>query len=341
MAVRKARAWALINGQRIEAMELNAACSRTKKADTFSGRLPLFNGPLSPTFWLDAAEIKDVSIYMQAESAEGREVIKGDIEQVTCDFAQGTVHFTGKDKTAALINEKTTEKFLNKKSTEIVKELAGRAGVDVKVTESTLKAGKLYQIDFNKITDHVSMWTAINEMADKEGYDVFMKDGVLQFVDENDDEGEIQIDFRAPTPEQFATGNFVHLRVARNLNLSKPHKVRVQSWDSKKKEKIVSEKHIGGTGKERLYDYKYDELTKDRADRMAEKHLERNMRHEKEIQLTGLPGDETITPRMMLALSGTQSSFDQSYYIKTIEHAFSRGGYAQNITAHNKDERRK
>lgn len=344
MAVRKCRAWITIAGQQVNVTELNCSRSRTKNADTFSARLPLYDreSGLDATYWCNTKEIKDVAVWIQAETSEGREMLKGDVEQVQVDFAQMTVYVTGRDKTSKLIDDKTTEKFLNKKSSEIVKELAERAGLEVKVSDTALKAGKLYNIDFNKLTDHASPWTYIHELADKEGFEAYVKDGVLNFVSEDESEGEISITYRPPTRQQYAQGDFVGLKVQRNLNLSKPHKVKVKSWNRKQKKVIESEKSIGGTGAEKVYSFKYEELTKDRADRLAEKHLSRNVRHEMSIQLTEMPGDETINPRMKINLSGTQTDFDQSYFIKSINDVVTqRGGYVQTFEANNKDEKRK
>ena len=341
MAVRKARAWLTISGQKVECMEVNCSRSRTKNADTFSARLPLYSGALDATYWCNTKEIADVGVWFQAETSEGKELLRGDVEQVQVDFSLMTVYVTGRDKTSKLIDDKTTEKFLNKKSSEIVKELASRAGMEIKISETALKAGKIYNIDFNKMTDHASPWTYIQDLADKEGFEAYVKDGVLHFVGEDESDGEISFTYSRPTKAQHARGDFVGLKVQRNLTLSKPQKVKVKSWNKKKKEVIESEKKIGGTGAEKVYNFKYEELTKDRADRLAEKHLSRNVRHEMSIQLTELPGDETINPRMKVNLSGTSTDFDQSYFIKSIEDSFTRGGYSQNITANNKDEKRK
>jgi hypothetical protein len=56
----------------------------------------------------------------------------------------------------------------------------------------------------------------------------------------------------------------------------------------------------------------------------------------KKLVEVNAPGDVNVNPRMELSLSGTQSCFDQSYYIDTVTHSFDfETGYRMTVEAKN------
>ena len=123
--------------------------------------------------------------------------------------------------------------------------------------------------------------------------------------------------------------------------LGKKVKSVVRSWNSKDKKVIKSEKELSGSGEgELLYEYRVPGLNQEQADKIAEKRLAENTRHEISIEVSA-PGDTSIDVRMKLQLSGTGTAFDQSYSIDTIEHAISfDGGYRMNIRGKSKSAKR-
>jgi len=49
-----------------------------------------------------------------------------------------------------------------------------------------------------------------------------------------------------------------------------------------------------------------------------------------------MPGELTLTPRSMIALNGTGTAFDQSYFVDTIERRIGVGcGFVQRVRAKN------
>ena len=76
-------------------------------------------------------------------------------------------------------------------------------------------------------------------------------------------------------------------------------------------------------------------LTPDQALQLAQSVLADYSRHERVVTLA-MPGELAITPRTPLALSGTGTDFDQTYFIAEIERAVSfERGFTQRIRARN------
>ena len=73
----------------------------------------------------------------------------------------------------------------------------------------------------------------------------------------------------------------------------------------------------------------------DEALKLAQSKLAELTRHERTI-IAAMPGELSLTPRSIVILEGTVTSFDQSYYVDEIERSISIGsGFTQRIVARN------
>lgn len=322
----------LLNGY--PCLEFDVLQNSLASSDTGHGRIPMTLA--HPDEFLKGGAFSIV--------VNGASLIEGTITQVECDFVARTINVQGKDKTAGLLKKLSIEKFQNQKGAEVAKEIAGRHGLSLTGGGGSLNAGKLFQTDWTALFDHVSEWAAINHIADREGMSVTLdgKAGQIILSPEGETFGEeIAVRYVPPTPQSYAQGNFMHLRVVKNIEISGKTKVKVSSWNTKKKEAVTAEKEETGDagGDPTVYEYRIPGLNQEQADRIAEKRLGENTRHAMTIDLD-MPGDETASPRAKLNLSGTGTSCDQGYVIDRIEHRGNadEGGYRMTITGKNKVE---
>ena len=337
LAVRKPAAWLSILGHRIPLLSGHVSLSRTKSTDQFNAQLPLNYQGLDTNFW-GSIKKATAELFLTSNGGSGTSVLKGDVKTIRVSLRHRRVTVTGHDSASKLVAKETTEKWQNKKADEIVKDLASRAGVSVSSDSLQNMAGKIYQIDFNKLSDHHSFMGLISHLADLEGMATFVSQGKLHFKDMDHSEGSYTLYYTPPTPESVMLGNWIDLDLQRNLELASGGKVKVQSYNRKKGKAVSSEQSSGAA--EMAFTYRHPELGKDQADKIAKKRLKENLRHEISGTAT-IPGDETLTALMKLQLFGTGSDFDQSYFIKTIDHEYAVGSFRSLLTFNNQSEKSK
>jgi phage protein D len=345
--LRKPRAFVAVAGASLSPIECSVDVSLHQSADTFYAKLPLDNAAgLDEVFWAGTAPIPiTINATNDITSADPIALLIGQADEPLIDFGQRTVFIKGRDLTGALTDLKTSEKWQNLSNQQIITQLAGRAGLTVTFGGTTDQAGLQFDQDYNEISDLDSCWNVIVACAKRLGCIAFVKGGVL-YIQPLDAQPSnfYQIKYQCPTPAQIASGNFVGLTCARNLNLAKDASIEVQSWQHKQGKSVTSKfqskgKHTGSNPS--IYQFRAANLTKEQQDRIAKSHLKETLSHERQIRLTNHPGDVSVNPAIMgVSLSGTGTDFDQDYILSNVVHRFSREGYVMDLSAHSQDASR-
>jgi hypothetical protein len=134
------------------------------------------------------------------------------------------------------------------------------------------------------------------------------------------------------------------LRLERSLTLASDIEVVVKSWNSRQNNSFIqrarANRHeVGRRRQAQRYVYVRPNLTPDEALKFAQRQLAELTRHERNIRIT-MPGDLVLSPRNLIALSGTGTDFDQAYYIDVIERRLRQdGGFMQHVRAKNSSPR--
>ncbi|MEQ1694786.1 MAG: hypothetical protein ABL901_03000 [Hyphomicrobiaceae bacterium] len=340
MTARRLIAAVVIDGVECPATDVTVDQSSNQSPDTFSATLALNGLPpgRDAAYFSSADEIPcDVIV---AVGMSGGLLFSGSADKVDVDFEAGNVKLSGRDKSKDLIESKATKTHKNKSSKEVVDEYAGEAGLEVDADEDAGKAGKQYRQEWNRVTDLSSKWSAIQHMADREGKHAFVQKNKLYYrnLDETD-LGAVEVDYQGQSPFGHAEGNFIGLKVSRNLELAKTTKVRVRSYNSETEERHDETETLGGSGKERTYDYRHAGMTNGQAKKTAKKRLREHTRHERTADVT-LPGNPDISPLMKLLITGTGTAWDQDYHIDRCGHRISGDKYDVHITAKNSSKGR-
>ena len=345
--LRQPRAFVSVEGQSLSVIECAVSVSLHQSADTFYAKLPLDNDAgLDEAYWADAAPIA-ITINATNDASQGAmtALLVGQADEPLIDFAQRTVLIKGRDLTGALTDLKTSEKFQNLSNQDIITQLAGRAGLTVNFGGSTDQAGLQFDQDYNEISDSDACWNVVIACAKRLGCIAFVRGKVL-YVQPLDQPplSFYAIHYRPPTPAQIASGSFVGLTCARNLNLAKSVTMQMESVRHKQGDVVTSKFQSNGKSKNTnasIYQFRAPNLTKEQSDRIVKGHLKETLSHERVVQLQGLPGDVTVNPATQwLSLSGTGTEFDQDYIMSNISHRFSMNGYQMDISAHNQDSAR-
>jgi phage protein D len=304
--------------------------TRTKHGDTFTAKSAL--SAINLDWWLSTTPIPIVI------TINGTQVFTGNVDHADADFTTQDFSISGRDKAAATIDAQSSEKFLNQMPAQIVQTIAGRHGLQTSVDNPGGDAGKIYSADFDAISHGGSEWSLINKLAEHYGMIAYFTGGVLYFKNYDEQLPSYQINYTPPTPESYASGNFIKLKAARNLILGRPIKVNIRSHNHRQKKVISSSMtSSAGQGPSLVYNHTIAGITQDQADRIAKAKLAEAQAHELTIDELEIPGDETVNARMSFVLSGTGTLLDQSYDAQSIEHRFSvKDGYRTGIHVKNK-----
>ncbi len=325
MSLRQPRGFISIGGFMLAVEEAEVHQSKTKKSDTFSAKFPTSGGIASFLAGADPTQLEAQVI------VNGAPLCDGLIDHIDVSWSGMSVSVSGRDKAAKLIDSLSSEKFLNKKPSEIVQEIAGRRGLSAEADSGGDNAGKIFKDTWDAITHRHSEWSVIQWLGDHFGMNAYMTGGKVYFKDVDEQLPAFQVNYTPPTPESYASGNFIALETSRNVILGRPVKTNVLSRHDKEKKTHTAKEEKGGSGDPLIYNYVLPRATDDQVKRIAKKKHKENCRHEFAVRID-MPGDESVNVRMGLQLSGTGSAFDRLYELDGVEHRISAtGGYRMTL----------
>lgn len=257
-------------------------------------------------------------------------LLTGVADEAAFDLIGRTISVAGRDRSAALHEQKTSDKWLNKKTTEIVKELAERAGIKADVKTLETMAGKMLEQDHVKLSDGVSFSTVMNKLAEIDNARWWVDaDGTLRYVPFGSSSGSYSI-FVDQTGQPIKS-DCLRLRIHRNLQAAKRIKVRYRAWHTRKKRVHEYEATVPGTEDEQVFTDSIPGLQQDQVEKYAKSKAAELARHEITVRAT-VVGDPAISGGMGLSLTGTEH-FDQSYEMDTVHHDFGMRGHTTSMTA--------
>ena len=264
-------------------------------------------------------------------------LLTGELDECAINYINRTINVTGRDASAQLHQQKSSEKWQNKKGEDIISDLAGRVGLGFSGSGvSKLMAGKLLMQDYVKLSDNVSFGYIIQKLAEFDGARWFVKGNTLHYVSKGDSSGVYTINYSPPSPGRFERGDFLNLEIVRNLQASKTIGVQVQSWHPKDKRTYTAQFTIPGIGGTLKYNYNLPNLKQDHVEQYAQSRAQEHARHGITVH-AHLVGDPSIDIGMGLQLNGT-GYFDGPYTMDSITHEFGMHGHTMTIIAKLPDE---
>lgn len=310
MTLRQPQAYVVINGAQYPVTSVEVMQSRTKNSDTFWCEIPLeLIGDVTG---------KDVTaqVYMGNDQVADTLMFDGYVDNVSISFDHQVVTLNGRDKIKKMIDKKSRQGFLNKKPDDIVNQLAGSAGLSVNSDGLSSKAGKIYKQDFNAFLHDISDWSMVCKLADQFGLSAYATLGTIYIKQMPESLPVYQINYVPPTSGNYADGDFISLHCTHNLIVDGGATVNVHSWNHKSKKKISA---TSSSGSGPTYDYSATPgLTQDQAQNIAKKRLYENTAPGRTVSLT-VPGDVTMNVRTDVQITGTGTSFDDTFETESVE----------------------
>lgn len=357
---RTPRALITVNGTVIRELEsIEYIENNYYQPDSFRIRMPLYSlqeSGINIEYWQSQAAIL-VEIFIGFPSnplsygtSDLQSMVLGainDLSTVPFDNGQGYVEFDGFDLSKKFIDNKTTLKYPNQTSSEIVTTLAQNEGLTPIVTPTSTPVSYYYTQDYVQLGNSLTEWDLITFLAQKEGFQAFVRGQSFYFQPRP---------LTSPSPYQLtaqtlengnlSTFNGSMLRISRNMNYAKDVIVTINSWNAYSGHVTATAKAtknkpgvLAATdetiGQPQTYTYTIPGLTKEQALQRAQTILQDISLHERTIEAM-VPGTNDIRKDGVIQLTGISLSCDQTYYPDTISRRISPAeGYIMNIIAKN------
>lgn len=320
-------AWLTVNGQTFPIEHGSVSQNAKRKTSSFAALIPLsFPGAAATLANLGD---NDSSVTVSTRGTQAP-LITGEVDDVNFDFIGRTIQVTGRDKSAKLHDNKTSEKWQNKKPSEIVQDLIGRVGLSGNIAASLLMAGKQLEQDHVHLSDNVSFAYVIHKLAQLDGARWWVDaSGKFNYVPLGSPQGVYSISVNQNA--QPISADCIELRVRRNIHAGKTISATVKSWHPKKKQVFSYTSNVDGNGGPINYSYHVPALLQDHVTKRAKSQAAEKARHEFTVTAT-VVGDPTVQAGMGLQLTGT-NYFDQVFEMDTVQHDFGMPGHLTHITA--------
>ena len=138
--------------------------------------------------WQPATNGQELAAEIRVDPGDGTGIVSlliGRVDHIEADPITGTIHLEGRDRTADLIETKTFTTYKNQTASEIATTIATEHGLTPVVTATKTPAGRYYQADHDKVTlgqfsRATTEWDLLCELAEFEGFDVFVQGTELQ-----------------------------------------------------------------------------------------------------------------------------------------------------------------
>ena len=347
--LRQPRGIVRVNGAALPGwIEWEVTNNTHRQSDTFRvcyacGKLP----PNQNAAWLTAQAKIQIEIFAGFpqnpagfDTSELTRWMIGNCDGQSFDQERNTIELCGRDLTSEMIDTKTSEKFLNQKASDIAKTIASRHGFTADVDDTGSPDGTFYEIDHARINNAATEWDLLTELADNEGYNVWMDGTTLHFKSQDaSSTGTYMIRWTPPDAQRaFPRANAMNLKFSRNNMLSQKNTaVTVNSWNAKQKAKFSGQATASRLEASGTLAYIYNEpgLTQDQASRRAKEKLKGIIRNEMTLNAS-LPADNILTVRALVQVEGTGTAYDQTYWPVSVRRRMSfEEGYRMELDAKN------
>lgn len=273
--------------------------------------------------------------------------IFGQVDAIEYDPVNFVLDLSGRDLTRVFIDTKSTKKYPELTSSQIVTKLAADHGLTPKVTATTTQVGKFYEIDHVTMTDERSDWDLLIYLASVENFSVYVRGKTLYFGPKPAiTQDTYRIDWTPPSPTvAYPKSNAIALHLSRSLTVSRGIIVVVRSWNAKqkkgftaffpKKAKSIGVGNSSVFGAAQTHVRTFPNLTQDQADQKAQALYNQIVAHEMRLSAE-LPGDTILDTTSIIRLNGTGTAYDQIYYPDVITRRLDwDGGFTMSVTAKN------
>ena len=261
-------------------------------------------------------------------------ILQGEADTIRADVLNHTAEIDGRDLTARLLDARTQETFSNQTASEIAQTLASRHGLTANVTSTSTLAGRYYADEHDRITlgqfaRSTTEWDLLTFLAAREGFEAYVAGQTLTFAPLG----------QTASPVTLTPADCLSLHLEHALTLARDIEVTVKSWNTRQQSAFTQTARSAArgrrTGSPQRIVLVRPNLQPNDALQLAHRILADLSAHERLVHAE-LPGELTLTPRSRIQLSGTNTDFDQMYYVAELDRHFSSAhGFTERLRLKN------
>lgn len=358
--VRRPRTILMMGDVQLDFERITTHHSGTHQAGTFTATIPSRPGTNTGQWgWWTALDVIQLDVFT-GFPADPANFTTSDLTQLgtyqldslRLDVGKNVVTVEGRDLSALLIDQKTSDSFANMTSSQVAEQFAATVGLTPQITETTTKIGSYYDTDYVQIKHNNTLWAVLAFLARKEGFDLYVVGRTLYFGNFLNTQGQsylIQVD--PGTPDRpFNSSNATQLELEHDLTLARDVMVTVKSTNlqsgqtfyakakaySSKIQAVQSLTPIlpGPAGDVQNYVYTIPHLTPQQAQQKALELATAISQHEYRIK-ADLPGDAVLYPWVPIEIQGTGTPFDQQFWPSEVERDITPTAFRMKVRAKN------
>lgn len=275
-------------------------------------------------------------------------LIYGLVDTIEYDPIEGVLMMAGRDLAGQLMDTPTENSEQNLTASQVVEMFVQQhasQGLLGNITATKPLVGTFYGVDYSfsiyggNLYRPTNQWDMILFLAQMSGFEAYITGRTLYFGPSTPDTAAPFVIAVNPGPPVAA--NVEKLRLTRSLTLAKDVQVTVISWQSllmRPVKRVVRSSQkgapAGGYGPTQNYVFNKPDLTPDQALKYAQAKLADITRRERVVEFE-MPGELTLTPSSRVLIEGTNTDWDQLYYIDQIERSLSFDDFKQSVRLKN------
>ena len=346
---RQPRAWLLIGNDTINIMAFEARLIQSAGQQSTAEITMAVDDPTNPgaQFWSQGGLIPASLIATNGDAQKTTAtILTGYIDYATVDFGTRTVTAQMSDKGRPLLDTRSDASWTNQTTSQIVTQLASQAGLQVVAGPGSMAGDVDAQGNTVFNSDLETPWDVIQTLAHQDGYVAFVVGNTLYYVAPGTAvSSTYAIHYRPPQigrevssqteagigTDDYDAGNMEKLNCIHNFDLGQGVQYGVMSWKQSDNQAYTA---MAGAGKYQGA-ARIPNKTQQQVQQLANAGQRYAQMHEYTIDVQ-MRGDVVVQPTMMIALSGTQTSFDMTYYMYEVVHRMNDDdGYDMEITGYN------
>lgn len=351
---RKPRAIVRINDIQVNFIDIEIRSGAPYTADTYFLEIPLNEQSSLDLSYFASTEKFSVKIYVGFPNdvdlftiSDLQLMIQGESNDVEINPSEGLVSISGRDLSSRLIDKKVTKSFSNITASELAIEFANDNNLKPEVVKTDEILGTFLQTAQTYTANNTTQWDMLVQAAMYNNFNVFVKGESLFFkpnpiVDDNlkpyilnyspkKNKNIIPV-FENGTKINFFKNNIVSgnidvtVKVPYSTYTGKAFHVKQSSRNKKADKEFI-----------RKYVYSHPGLTQDQAVQKAKQLINNLVIHS--VKFTAeMIGDIILSKDMVIQIIGTNTDFDQMYYIDSIVRKITINDFSMFISAKNKPD---
>jgi hypothetical protein len=294
-----------------------------------------------PASWWSATASKRmfISISFSVDGVTFQEVITGNVDNHRYDPIANNICVAGRDLAASMCDQRILNTYRNQTASQIAAAFAAEHGLQTRITATTTLAGRYYDGDHDEthcgeFSSATNEWDLLCRLGSQEGIIPYVFGDTLFFNPILQNSPSFPISFSRNTSGQLVS-NVSALTLERHMTEARDVVVTVRSWNSRKKSSVaatVRTKTRSPSSDPSVSSSDYlivlPNLTQAQCLMKAEQLALDYSQHERTLSAT-FPSFGFLNAANVIALSGTGTDYDMTYYPEAVTYSIDFDGGAR------------